>query len=400
MHDDSRNADGIGLSVRRARHARGLTLQETADRAGRSKAWLSNIENGKASLDRRADIAALAIALEVSADTLLGEPAPEVQPGRRPWNLTPLRAALLDASPGDPPDIPARPVPVLAGLCRQADQALRWSRYDELLPLLPALIGELEVHAGTGTGPDRDEALRLMIPATATAVIALRWAGQPDLATWAAERGRQAAAMTGDPVLAGAAAFSAAHARNSANRPRALLATPRAADALESLAGRDPFARQVHGMLRLSAALACAVQGDYAGAAGHGAEAARVAAGTEDDPDAFELFGPSNVGVWRACLAVEAGNAEDALKFAAGVRPRALASGNRRAALKIERARALSMLGKRGADGEAITELRLAERMSPAQVHGSPLLRELVRDLLDRAAGRDLRGLAWRMGVI
>jgi len=58
------------------------------------------------------------------------------------------------------------------------------------------------------------------------------------------------------------------------------------------------------------------------------------------------------------------------------------------------------MLGTRDADGEAIAELRHAERMSPAQVHGSPLLRELVRDLLDRAAGRDLRGLAWRMGVI
>src|ERR1700683_1614657 len=98
----TRNADGIGLSVRRVRHARGLTLQETADRAGRSKAWLSNIENGKVALDRRADIAALAVALDVSADALLGEPAPEVQAGRRAWNLVPLRAALLDASPGDP----------------------------------------------------------------------------------------------------------------------------------------------------------------------------------------------------------------------------------------------------------------------------------------------------------
>jgi transcriptional regulator with XRE-family HTH domain len=394
------NAGGIGLSVRRARHARGLTLQEAADRAGRSKAWLSNIENGVRALDRRADIAALAAALDVSADTLLGEPAPEVQAGRRAWNLAPLRAALLDASPDDPPDIPARPVSVLAELNRQADEALRWSRYDELLPLLPPLIGELEVHAATGGGPDRDEALRLLLPATATAVITLRYANQPDLATWAAERGRQAAAMTGDPVLAGAAAFAAAHARNSANRPRALLASAKAADAVEAVADGNPFAHQVHGMLRLSAALARAVQGDHAGAAEQGAEAARIAARMDDDPAAYELFGPSNVRVWRASLAVEAGNAEDALKHAAGVRPRALASGNRRAALKIERARALAMLGKRDADGEAITELRLAERMSPAQVHGSPLLRELVRDLLDRAAGRDLRGLAWRMGVI
>lgn len=396
----STGTGGIGLSVRRCRHARGLTLEQAAGRAGRSKAWLSNIENGKRKLDRREDIAALAAALEVSADTLLGEPAPEVQAGRRAWNLAPLRAALLDASPGDPPDIPARPVSVLAEMNRQADAALRWSRYDELLPLLPSLIGELEVRAGGSGGEDRDEALRLLLPATATAVITLRYAGQPDLAAWAAERGRQAAAMTGDPVLAGAAAFAAAHARSSANRPRALMTAPGAADALDAVAGDSLYARQVCGMLRLSAALACAVGGDHAGAAGHGEEAARIASRMDDDPDAYELFGPSNVGVWRAALAVEAGSAEDALRFAGAVRPRALASGNRRAALKIERARALAMLGARDRDAEAVVELRQAERLSPAQVHGSPLLRELVRDLLERAAGRDLRGLAWRMGVV
>ena len=358
------------------------------------------VENGKRALDRRADIAALATALDVSADTLTGEPAPEVQPGRRLWNLAPLRSALLDASPGDPPDIPARPVSVLAEINAQADGALRWSRYDELLPLLPPLIGELEVHAAAGEGADRQEALRLLLPATATAVITLRYANQPDLATWAAERGRQAAAMTGDPVLEGAAAFSAAHARSSANRPRALMTAPRAADRMEPLAGTSLLAREVYGMLRLSAALACAVQGDHEGAARHGAEAAKTACFMEDRPDAWELFGPSNTAVWLTSLAVEAGNAEKALEYASAVRLRALASGNRRAALKIERARALAMLGRREADGEAIAELRLAERMSPAQVHGSPLLRELVRDLLDRAAGRDLRGLAWRMGVI
>lgn len=394
------NAGGIGLSVRRARHSRGLTLQQAADRAGRSKAWLSMIENGVRTLDKRADIAALAVALDVSADTLLGEPAPEVQAGRRTWNLVPLRAALLDSSPDDPPDIPARPLPVLAELNRQADDALRWSRYDELLPLLPPLIGELEVHAAGGDGKERDGALRLLLPATATAVITLRYAGQPDLAAWAAERGRQAAAMTGDPVLAGAAAFSAAHARSSANRPRALMTTPKAADALAAVAGDSLFARQVHGMLRLSAALACAVQGDHSGAADQAAEAARIAAAADDDPFAYELFGPSNVAVWRTSLAVEAGDAEAALGFAAAVRLRALASGNRRAALKIEQARAWAMQGGTEANGKAVTALRQAEKLSPAQVHGSPMLRELVRDLLHRATGTELRGLAWRMGAI
>lgn len=42
--------------------------------------------------------------------------------------------------------------------------------------MLPSLIGELEVQAGTADGTDREEALRLLIPATATVVITLRYA--------------------------------------------------------------------------------------------------------------------------------------------------------------------------------------------------------------------------------
>jgi hypothetical protein len=102
--------------------------------------------------------------------------------------------------------------------------------------------------------------------------------------------------------------------------------------------------------------------------------------------------------VWLTSLAVEAGNAGQALEYASVVEPRALASGNRRAALRMEKARAYAMLG--GKAREAVTELRAAEKLSPAQVHGSPLVREMVRQLLDDAGGRELLGLAWRLGVI
>jgi transcriptional regulator with XRE-family HTH domain len=388
----------MGLAVRRARRAKGLSLEQAAGLAGHTKGWLSKVENGHLALSNRFDIASLADALEVSADALLGEPAPGIQAGRHAWNLVPLRAVLLDASPGDPPDIRARPVVALGALNDQVDQALRWSDYPRLIADLPSLIGELEVQAATAGGAERDEALRLLVPATASAVITLRYAGQPDLAWVAAERGREAASLLGDPVWQGAAAFGAAHARSSANRPRALMTTPRAADAMEPLAGKSLLAREVYGMLRLSAALACAVSGDHDGAAQHGAEAAKVACWMEDRPDAWELFGPSNAGVWLTSLAVEAGNAEQALEYASVVEPRALASGNRRAALRMEKARAYAMLG--GKAREAVTELRAAEKLSPAQVHGSPLVREMVRQLLDDAGGRELRGLAWRLGVI
>lgn len=392
---------GIGAAVRRARRSRRMTLEQLAGRAARSASWLSKVERGLLPLEKRADIAALAGALEVSADALLGQPAPEVQPGRRPWNLAPLRAALLDFAPDDPPDVRARTVAELRDATDAADRALRWSDYDGLLRDLPGLIGELEVHCAGPEGPGRDEALRLLVLACAGAGIILRMAGHPDLAWVAAERSRRAAGMLGDPVWEGASAFGAAAARPSANRPRALLVMPRVADRMEPLAGASRTGREVYGMLRLSAALACSVQGDHAGAAEQGAEAARAAEGLGDSPDAWELFGPANVGVWLTSLAVEAGNAEKALAHAAGVNPRALASNNRRGALRVEKARAHAMLGQ---PRQAVAELRAAERLSSPQVLGAPLVRELVAAMLEKArreaGGRDLRGLAWRMGIL
>jgi len=109
----------------------------------------------------------------------------------------------------------------------------------------------------------------------------------------------------------------------------------------------------------------------------------------------------SNVGVWRTSLAVEAGNAEQALEYASVVEPRALASNNRRGALAMEVGRALAMQGN---DARAVAAFRRAEHLSPAQVLNNPMLRDLVRNMLDEArrktGGRELRGLAWRMGII
>lgn len=397
---DASTEVSVGLNVRRARRYRGLTLQQLADRIGKSKGWLSMIENGHLALEKRQDVAAIADVLNVSADTILGQPAPEIQPGPGRWNLTALRSSLLDVTLDDPPDVAARPVAVLAPVTGQMDQALRNADYDTMLLHLPGILGELQVHVAAAAGADRDEALRLLILASASATIMLKHFGRTDLAWIAADRGRQAAVLLGDPVWSAAAAFECAHAHSSANKSRVLMSMPRIADQLEPVIGDDRFGREVYGMVRLSAALATAVQGDHQGAADQAAEAAKVAQPLGDRPDAWEVFGVANTGVWRTSLAVEAGNAEQAMEFASRVEPHALASGNRRAALGMERARALVMLGR---PGDAVSELYRAERLSPAQVRNSPLIRELVVQLLDRArreaGGRELRGLAWRMGV-
>lgn len=391
----------IGLSVRAARRSRGMSLEAFAGLTGRSKGWLSKIENGHSRLERRQDIAAIAEALEVSADSLVGEPAPEIQRHAKAYSFRALRSALLDATIDDPRDMPARPVAVLADLTASQDAALRRADYDTLTQQLPGLLDELQVHAMTATGADRDTALRLLIQACASSMITLRHFGLTDLAWVSADRGQRAASLLGDPLWHAAAAFECAHARPSADKPQALLSSSRRADEIQPYLGDDPFGHEVYGMLHLSSALACAVQGNHDGARVHGAEAAGVAARLGDRPGAFELFGPANVDVWRASFAVEAGNAEEALAYAGAINLRQLASGNRRAALMLEKARACAMLGRPAA---AVQELRQAERLSPAQVHHHPLIRELVSDMLSRArreaGGRDLRGLAWRMNLI
>lgn len=388
----------IGENVRAARRASGKSLETIAGLAGRSKSWLSKIENGRIALERRSDIAALAEALEVSADFLLGAAAPEVQPERRDYNLMALQRVLLDSGPDDPPDVPARPIELLAAEVDQADMALRHADYASVARLLPAAIGELYVHVAAGREPARSRALRLAVQACGSdATCMLRHLGDVHLAWIAGEHAQRAADLLDDPLWLGAAAFGRAHARSSANRPRALMTAPRMADQIEPHIGDNLFGRQVYGMLRLTSALACAIDGDHRGAADHAAEAARLADPLGDDPGAFELYGPANVGVWRTSLAVEAGEPADALTFAEAVNPRALSSNNRRAALLMEKARAHTMLGH---DAEAVHELRRAERLSPQQVRNDRLIREAVREMLERAGGRDLRGLAWRMNLI
>jgi transcriptional regulator with XRE-family HTH domain len=401
MTPSSDGEQRIGANVRTARRSRGMSLETLAGLTGHSKGWLSKIENGHARLERRQDIAAIAEALEVSADTLIGTPAPEIQPNSPAYNFRPLRAALLDATLDAPRDISVRPVAVLAGLTGEQDTALRKADYTTMTGQLPGLISELQVHAATGEGDDRNLALRLLIQACASSMIMLRHFGLTDLAWVSADRGRQAAERLGHPVWRAAAAFECAMARSAADKSQALLSSAQRASELQPDTSSDRFAAEVYGMLHLSAALACAVQGDHSGARAHGSEAAEVAARLGDRPDSFELFGPSNVAVWRASFEVEAGNAEQALTLADTVDPHQLSSGNRRAALRLEKARAYAMLGR---DSDAVREMRQAERLSPAQIHNHPLIRELVSELLTRArreaGGRDLRGLAWRMNLI
>ncbi|MEV0613725.1 helix-turn-helix transcriptional regulator [Nonomuraea sp. NPDC050404] len=386
----------IGENVRAARRARGISLEAVAGLVGRSKGWLSKIENGKIRLDKRSDIIALAEALEVSATDLIDAP---VQRNTTAPPIGRLRKILLSSSLDDPPDIPLRPVEIL-----QAEWNGRilasWRASDraELARLIPGFVGELHVHATTGSGPDRETALRLLIWACGAAGSdVLKAYGHLDLAWIAADRAERAARLLGEEPWLGAAAFAMAHCRRSLDMARAFRTIGQTADRVEPHIGDDRQAQEIYGMLRLSAALGCQIRGDHAGADDCAEEAERIAARTGEHLDAWQWFGPANVGVWRAALAVEAGEPGRALEHASRVAPEALPSQIRRASLRIEKARAYALLDR---PRQAAVELRQAEKLDAPRTHSDPFARELVADLLGAVGGRDIRGLAWRMNLI
>lgn len=393
-----REGSTIGENIRAARRFRGMSIETLAGLIGRSKGWLSKVENGHLRLERRSDIHALAEALGVAASDLLGEPMPAIHAGRHDADVVRLREALLDTSLDDPLDVAARPIEALASLaCGPIAGHRRAAEYRQLATLLPGVIAELHMHAAAGDEREQREALRLLVDMCTSATFVLRHLGQVDLAWIAADRVERAARRLDEPVPLAAATFAQAHSRPSASLSRPLRRAAAAADALESHLADSRQAMEVYGMLRLSAALSEEIQDHHDAAGDQVAEAERVAALTGEHADAWQSFGPANVGTWKAMLSVEAGKPEEGLAAAAAVRLEDLPSRGRKAALAIEKARALAMLGR---DGLAVRELGKAEKMSADRVHRAPLVRDLVASLYDRAPGRELRGLAWRMNII
>jgi hypothetical protein len=108
-------------------------------------------------------------------------------------------------------------------------------------------------------------------------------------------------------------------------------------------------------------------------------------------------FGPANVGLYEIAVAVELGDAGRALRIASNMDATGL-SAERRARVLIDVARAHA---QRRQISEAVAVLHEAEDITPEQVRGHELVRQLVSDLLtmqDPPSG-DLRGLAARVGA-
>jgi transcriptional regulator with XRE-family HTH domain len=395
----------IGERLRELRLWRGMTLAELAGLAGVTPAYVSMAERGIRSLDRRSIISALAAALKVSESELTGGP----HLGRDPLQSGPhaaipaLRVAFATNALGEPATDQARPLCDVIGDLETLRPAYAAGDWLAIGQALPGLLGELYVHASDPVGE------LVLVTAAGALSEACRWAAAmchslryDDLAQLAARAAVDAAGLTGDPIR-----VAAAQHERIGTAPRAwehsLIMAERAANTLEPHV-RDPLGWQVLGMLTLRCALsAAAVQNG--GLADHWlAEAQTIARRVNDDDPArnWEWFGATNVVIWQVAIAVERGESgRVALELATGVDPAKLVVATRRAALYLDVGRGLARDPRSRA--EAVTWLRRAENAAPQQIRNYGPAREAVAFLLARAkstaGGRELRGMAARMGV-
>ena len=392
----------LGRKIAAERHRRGLSQPGLARLIGRSVAWVSQVERGVRRIDRMSVLESLAEALDIP----LGELAAEA----------PIVAAVTEESPaaGDlrlvlsgvhslKAMLNGHRSPALADLrgCAAAAWELAHAgRYADLTDVLRALIPDLETAARALPEDQRRKVFELMAAAYQACSAALDKLGEPEAAWIAADRAMSSAERAGNPLLVAAGAFRLVFVFMSARHYAQAEETARtAADALWHLADDgSPEAMSLWGALTLQRAITAARTADADAAYGH-LERARVMAGRlgPDRNDFNTEFGPANVILFEIAVAVELGDAGRALRAAGQVDTAAL-SAERRARMLIDIARAHAQ--RRQVD-QAVAAIRQAEAVTPEQVRGHYLARQVVSDLLTMQdpPGDELRALSVRLGV-
>ncbi|TDD81508.1 helix-turn-helix domain-containing protein [Actinomadura rubrisoli] len=400
MHDEMT----IGARLRTLRRWRGMSLAQLAGLSGLSKGFLSKIENGKAALGRRSHISAIATALRISEADLIGGPHLTADPVRAAPHATvpAVRAALMTNSLTAPAADHARPLAELVAEMGRIDRSEY--KHIEVGQKLPALIDELHVHACAPTDePAYRLALETLVEAFQAATFTSKDLGHGDLAHVAAMRAAEVAAILDDPVVTGKAASLRIHTMPTTARDVALTAAEHAANALEPHV-HDDLGVQVLGMLTLAASMTATVIYDYDRAEHWMRQADEQATRVPDTPGLnWGAFSKTNVGVWKVALATERGaSSGDLLGLAKNVDEAKLEPRRgRHATFLADVGRGLARDKRTHKD--AAGWLLRAEEVAPHKIRNSAAVGEtvatLVRQTQGASLGRELRGLAARMGI-
>ncbi len=390
----------LGRKIAAERHRRGLSQPELARMLDRSVAWISQVERGVRKVDRMSVLEALASALDVPLADLAAEAPVVAAVTEEPPGASGLRLVLSGAY-ALRTMLDGRRAPALSTLrarAREAWELTHAGRYTELTELLRGLIPDLETAARAVPEDQRAEVFELTAATYQACSAALAKLGEPEAAWIAADRAMAAAERAGNPLLVAAGAFRLVFVFIGARHYDQAEETARtAAEALQPMVGQDdPRVMSLWGGLTLQRAVIAARVNDPDLAYSQLEWASQVAGRLGEGRGEYNTeFGPANVRLHEIAVAVELGDAGRALRAAQAVDTTGL-SAERRARMLIDVARAHAQ--RRQVD-EAVTALLQAEAITPEQVRGHALVRQLVSDLLtmqDRP-GAELRDLAGRL---
>jgi tetratricopeptide (TPR) repeat protein len=286
-----------------------------------------------------------------------------------------------------------------------ADDAWRLaheSRFAALDAALTELIPALENAVHDHGGEDHLTLHGLRARAYQAASAAFARQDEPDAAWVAADRAITAAEQSGNPLDFVAGHFRLAHAFiRLGHYDQAEHVTATALDALASVADAPdatPETLSLYGAMHLVHAVISSHESDRARARSHLADAKRIAQRLGTDRNDFDTeFGPTNVQLHTVAVAVDLGDAGEALEVAHGIDASGL-SPERQARLLVDVARAHA---QRRHTGEALAALLDAENLAPEHVRSHHLARGVVADLLDQFGRRppeQLLALARRCG--
>lgn len=393
----------LGRRLREIRAWRGQSLEVVAGLAGISYGYLGRLERGEQPLSNRATLEALARALKVSPSEFNGQPweiadgpAAEAYAG-----LIAVENALEVCELGIDPGTEVREWPEIAADLAELEVVRESTDYAAACSLAPRLLTEL--HSAYVRRPQwRREVLVGIIRCYYALAQTTKRLGVRGLPIMIVKAANACAEELESPAWIGFAVWLRGSIAGSLSRSQQYTRAVYTADRLRPHLD-DASALQAYGMLHLSAALASAVQSDRDTANTHLAEAEAVAVRMDDEVGSFARlwFGRTNVGMWRASIGMELGDGAHAVELARDLPVDAIPSPSRRAHFYAEAGRTLLAEPKRRDSGLAM--LLKAEDIAPQQVRTDFFVREAIADQLRiarrDAGGRNLRGLAWRLGI-
>lgn len=292
---------------------------------------------------------------------------------------------------------------ILRGPVANVMRASLSSAYPQLTQWLPGLIGRAELAKIQSSESDYFGVRRLLSDVYAVAGWTLIKADSPAVAWVAAQRAFQAADRMGDAVRCAAAlrCLSEVHMRagdfDEASRTALLAYTyldaARPTEKVPSLS--------IRGAVLLSAAAAAARRGDSQEAykALDAASSCATELG-EDRSDLGTVFGPTNVAIHRVAIAIELGNAREAISYIPIVKLERMPAEltERRTRYLIDVARSYAQIGD---DSAALAALIEAEKIAPYEARNHRLTGNVLRDLLSREhRSSGVRALADRCKVL